>query len=256
MKASVLRPAFTALAALAFFGACVATLSGDWGALFSRGALAKMGEFAAGFFPPAGGAAFLRKLGMAAMETLAISWLGTLLAVAGGLLLALPAAGRWGALAKGAARLALNLLRAVPELVWAALVVVAAGLGPFSGTIALALHTTGVLGRLFAEALENTSPDAYLSLRWHGVGALAAFWYATFPQVLPQLASYTLYRWEINIRAAAILGLVGAGGLGQMLHFHLSLFQTHEAASVLIAMVVLVGLVDFISNRVRIRLTA
>ncbi len=256
MNPLVVKPLLAVLVWLVFFGACVATLSGDWTSLLSGESVAKMFQFASGFYPPATDASFLRKLAVAALETLAISWLGTLLAVVGGLMLALPAAGRRGVAAKGASRLALNVLRAVPELVWAALVVVAAGLGPFSGTVALGLHTSGVLGRLFAEALENVNPEPHLSLRRHGVGALAAFWYATFPQVLPQLASYTLYRWEINIRAAAILGVVGAGGLGQMLHFHLSLFQTHEAASVLLAMIVLVGFVDVISNRVRIRLTS
>ncbi len=242
-------------ASVAFFGACVATLSGDWADLFAASSAARMAEFLRGFVPPAHDATFLGRLASGSLETLAISWLGTLLAVVGGLLLSLPAAGRWGRLAKAAARLLLNFLRAVPELVWAALVVVAAGLGPFSGTIALALHTSGVLGRLFAEALENADPAPHAALRRHGVGAVASFWYATFPQVLPQLASYTLYRWEINIRAAAILGVVGAGGLGQMLHFHLSLFQTQETASVLIAMILLVTLVDLLSNRVRMRLT-
>lgn len=251
-----LRPALAGLAWLAFFGACVASLSGDWASLFSRESAARMADFVAGFFPPAADAAFLKKLGLASLETLAMSWLGTLIAVAGALVLALPAAGRWGASARALARAGLNVLRAVPELVWAALVVVAAGLGPFSGTLALGLHTCGVLGRLFAEALENVPPEPNAALRRHGVGPVAAFWYATFPQVLPQLASYTLYRWEINIRAAAILGVVGAGGLGQMLHLHLSLFQTQQAAGVLAAMIVLVGLVDVLSNRVRMHLTA
>jgi phosphonate transport system permease protein len=249
-----LRPLAAALAFAAFFAACVATLSGDFSGLFSREAAGKMAEFAAGFFPPALDAGFLQKLAVASLETLAISWLGTLIACVLGLGLALPAAGRWGAISRGASRLLLNVLRAIPELVWAALVVIAAGLGPFSGTLALAAHTTGVLGRLFAEALENVPPEPYLGLRRIGAGPVAAFCYATLPQVLPQLASYSLYRWEINIRAAAILGVVGAGGLGQMLHFHLSLFQMPEAAGVLIAMLVLVVLVDGASNRVRVAL--
>jgi phosphonate transport system permease protein len=251
-----LRPLIGVVSALAFLVACVFSLSGDWASFFSHDAAGKMIEYVDGFFPPAMNAPFLQKLVWATLETLAISWLGTLLAVAVALVLALPAAGRWGAIPKGGSRLILNGLRAVPELVWASLAVILSGLGPFAGTLALAVHTTGVLGRLFAESLENASPDPYASLRRHGTGAVAAFWYATFPQVLPQLASYTLYRWEINVRAAAILGVVGAGGLGQMLYFHLSLFQMHETASVLIAMIVLVALVDVLSNRVRVRLTA
>lgn len=240
---------------LAFLAACIATLTGDTAGLFSREAAAGMLDFARGFWPPAGGTAFLQKLALASLETLAMSWLGTLIAAAAGLVMALPAAGRWGGAAKGASRLLLNGLRAVPELVWAALVVIAAGLGPFSGTLALAVHTTGVLGRLFAEALENVPPEPYLSLRRNGAGVVASFWYSTFAQVLPQLASYIFYRWEINIRAAAVLGVVGAGGLGQMLYFHLSLFQLQETASVLLAMILLVSLVDAVSNRVRIRMT-
>ncbi len=255
-----MRLAWGALAgaavALAFLLLCVVSLSGDWASFFSGAAAANMGQFVTGFIHPATDAQFLKKLGYATLETLAISWLGTLVATVGGLLMALPAAGRWGGIARALSRLVLNVLRAIPELVWAVMAVIAAGLGPFAGTLALAVHTTGVLGRLFAESLENVAPEPHASLRRHGTGAVAAFWYATFPQVLPQLMSYALYRWEINVRAAAILGVVGAGGLGQMLHFHLSLFQTAEAASVLIAMIVLVSLVDALSNHSRRRMTA
>lgn len=252
---SLARPLLALAAWLVFFGACVATLSGDWASLFASESAHHMARFVGDFFPPAHDPEMLRKVAVGSLETLAMSWIGTLIAAVAGLGLALPASGRWGAVPKGITRLLLNALRAVPELVWAALVVVAAGLGPFSGTLALALHTSGVLGRLFAESLENVAPEPYQGLRRHGVGAVAAFWYATLPQVLPQLASYTLYRWEINIRAAAILGVVGAGGLGQMLHFHLSLFQLQEAASVLVAMILLVILVDAASNRIRRALT-
>jgi phosphonate transport system permease protein len=246
------------LAPLAFAGflaACIATLSGDWVSLFSRDAILQITEFARGFVPPETEPTFLRRVMIGTLETLAISLLGTLLAVVGGLALAVPAAGRWGMPARRVTRFMLNVLRAVPELVWAALIVVAAGLGPFAGTLALAVHTTGVLGRLFAESLENAPAMPYLALRHNGVGALAAFWYSTLPQVLPQLASYTLYRWENNIRAAAVLGVVGAGGLGQLLYFHLSLFQTHQASTILIAMLVLVGIVDLLSNRMRLVMT-
>jgi phosphonate transport system permease protein len=248
------RTVVAPLAFMLFLAACVATLSGDWGSLLSVEALGKMGAFARGFVPPAMDAPFLARTGWAALETLAISVLGTLLAVIGGLTLALPAAGRWGAPARFVARGVLNVARAIPELVWASMIVVAAGLGPFAGTLALAFHTTGVLGRLFAESLENVPREANDALRRNGVGATAAFWYSTLPQALPQLTSYTLYRWENNIRAATILGVVGAGGLGQMLYFHLSLFQTHEAATVLFAMFALVAVVDVLSNRLRLRM--
>lgn len=219
-------------------------------ALFSTDALASMGRFLAEFVPPDMAPAFVHQVTFAAWETLAMSALGTLLAALGGVLLALPASRLHdadAAWARRPARWLLNALRAVPELVWAALLLISAGLGPFAGTLALAVHTTGVLGRLFAEAIENAPPGPAVALRSQGVGNARVFLYATLPQVLPQLMSYTLYRWENNIRAAAVLGVVGAGGLGQMLAFHMGLFQMHKTATVLIAMLVLVALVDVAS---------
>ena len=124
-------------------------------------------------------------------------------------------------------------------------------LGVFAGTLALALHTSGVLGRLFAEAIENAPPGPGDALRVQGVRPLRVFLYATLPQVLPQLLSYTLYRWENNIRAAAVLGVVGGGGLGQMLSFHMGLFHMRETGSILLATIVLVALVDLLSNVAR-----
>jgi len=146
------------------------------------------------------------------------------------------------------------VLRSVPELVWAALMVIAAGLGPFAGTLALALHTTGVLGRLYAESLENLPAAPERALRDAGSGAIAAFAYAALPLVTAQGVAYALYRLEMNIRMAAVLGFVGAGGLGQMLYFHLSIFQQAQAATLLIAMFVLVFAVDSLSAAVRGRL--
>ena len=154
-------------------------------------------------------------------------------------------------LLRGGTRTLLNVLRSVPELVWAVLLLIAAGLGPFSGTLALAVHTSGVLGRLFAESIENAPPEPAFALRVRGLGRWPVFLYATLPQIWPQVISYTLYRWENNIRAAAVLGVVGAGGLGQMLSYHLGLFQTHESCTVLLAMMLLVDGVDALSYAAR-----
>jgi len=225
----------------------------QWAAFFSTAALASMGRFVAEFWPPDFSPAFLARLLPAAWETLAMSALGTLLAAGLGLLIALPAAS--AGLGRGAARALLNALRSIPELVWAALLIILAGLGPFAGTLALAVHTAGVLGRLFADALENAPPLAATTLRQQGAGAVQVFAYATLPTVLPQLLSYTLYRWENNIRAAAVLGVVGAGGLGQLLAFHMGLFHMNKTASVLLAMLLLVALVDGLSVWMRRALT-
>ena len=222
----------------------------QWGRFFSADAAVRMGRFLVELLTPSIDSRFLAKLLPATLETLAMSVVGTLLAAVFGLLLALPASRTYAgdrAVWRPPTRLLLNVLRSVPELMWAVLLLIAAGPGPFAGTLALAIHTTGVLGRLFAEAIENAPEGPGFALRLRGVGEGRVFLYAGLPQVLPQLLSYTLYRWENNIRAAAILGVVGAGGLGQMLAFHLGLFQMAETSSVLAAMLVLVALVDAIS---------
>lgn len=226
----------------------------QWAQFLSLDALRSMGRFVAEFFPPDTSPEFLQKVAIGAWETLAMSALGTGLAAVAGLALALPASRLHegdAALARSPTRLLLNALRSIPELVWAALLLISAGLGPLAGTLALALHTAGVLGRLFAEAIENAPPGPGAALRAHGVGNGRVFLYATLPQVLPQLLSYTLYRWENNIRAAAVLGVVGAGGLGQLLAFHMGLFQMGKTATILGAMLLMVAVVDAASHGAR-----
>ncbi|MBM3385026.1 MAG: phosphonate ABC transporter, permease protein PhnE [Betaproteobacteria bacterium] len=230
------------------------TLDLQWAKFLSVDAARKMGRFLAELASPSIDLPFLRKLLWASLETIAMSALGTLLAVLGGLALALPASRTHAgdrALWRAPTRIVLNGLRSIPELVWAALLIIAAGLGPLAGTLALALHTTGVLGRLFAEAIENSPSGPAFALRVQGVAPGRVFLYATLPQILPQLVSYTLYRWENNIRAAAVLGVVGGGGLGQMLAFHMGLFHMRETSSILIAMIALVTLVDLASYLAR-----
>lgn len=281
------RGSWFALAVVALVVASFASLDLRWAEFAAPDALASMGRFLREFVPPDTDPAFLGRVARATVETLAMSALGTLLAALAGLALALPAArlpgelltpsaGRGAghadrveraemsgpaarrrpridaaAVLRTATRWLLNAMRSVPELVWAALLLVSAGLGPFAGTLALAAHTTGVLGRLFAEAIENVPPGPAQALRAQGVDRLRTFAWATGPQVLPQLLSYTLYRWENNIRAATVLGVVGAGGLGQLLAFHMGLFHMGKTATLIGAMVVLVLLVDAASVALR-----
>lgn len=222
-------------------------------ALFSRDGVVQMADYASSFLSPDLSANHLRAIGYGALETLAMSAIGTLLAALLGLSLALPASGRVGIIAMASSRLVLNALRAIPELVWAALMVLAAGLGPNAGTLALALHTAGVLGRLFAETLENTPSGPAEALRLSGSNRISAFCYGTLPIIWPQLLAYTLYRWENNIRMASVLGFVGAGGLGQMLYMNLSLFQEAQASTVILAMLLMVLAVDALSGWARMR---
>jgi phosphonate transport system permease protein len=230
------------------------TLELDWAAFASMEAARSMGRFVAEFFPPDLSLVFVNKVAWGAWETLAMSALGTAIAALLGLALAVPASrmsSQDPAWVRSPTRWLLNALRAIPELVWAALLLISAGLGPMAGTLALALHTSGVLGRLFAEAMENVPTGPGDALRTQGVGPLRVFFYATLPQVLPQLMSYTLYRWENNIRAAAVLGVVGAGGLGQLLSFHMGLFQMNKTATILAAMLLMVACVDTLSFGLR-----
>src|SRR5690606_26429855 len=270
------------MALIAAVIASFAFLQLEASALLSPQGLGQMADYAAGFMAPDLSPAHLRAIGYGALETLAMSATGTLLAPLPALLLArpaprrfgagaqaicrrlpnalppfpapaLPAANRFGAVAQAISRLLLNALRAIPELVWAALMVLAAGLGPNAGTLALALHTAGVLGRLFAEALENSPAAPTEALRMAGSGRIAAFCYGTLPTIWPQLVAYILYRWENNIRMASVLGFVGAGGLGQMLYMSLSLFQEAQASTVILAMLLMVLAVDSLSGWARQR---
>jgi phosphonate transport system permease protein len=252
------RACWFTVALLALVVASFATLGLEWQALFSLEAARSMGRFVAEFFPPDVSPVFASKVAWAAWETLAMSALGTVIAAVLGLALAVPASrmsSQDPAWLRSPTRWLLNALRAIPELVWAALLLISAGLGPMAGTLALGLHTSGVLGRLFAEAMENVPAGPGAALRAQGVGPLRVFAYATLPQVLPQLMSYTLYRWENNIRAAAVLGVVGAGGLGQMLSFHMGLFQMNKTATILGAMLLMVACVDVLSFAARRWLT-
>jgi phosphonate transport system permease protein len=241
----------TLLGVAAVIVASFAYLSLGLDRLLSAEAARDMLRFFLSFFPPELSAAYLARVAKGALETLAISALGTLLAALAAMFLALPASGRYGLALRNATRFALNVLRSVPELVWGALMVLAAGLGPFAGTLALALHTAGVLGRLFAETLENAPPEPAGALVETGATPALAFVYGTLPTIVPQLVAYSLYRWEMNIRMAAILGFVGAGGLGQMLYYELSLFRQGEACTVILAMLLLVMVVDGASAVVR-----
>ena len=254
-RAHAVGPCMSCIAVIVLIAAAIVAsfwyLGIDYRTLVAADSLRMMIKFIAEFFPPDLSPAFVARTAYGALQTLAISALGTLLAVVAGAALALPASGRLGPTLRPAARLILNLLRSVPELVWAVLMVLAAGLGPFAGVLALALHTSGVFGRLFGETLENVSRESEQALRISGSGVVTAFTYGSLPLVTPQWLAYTLYRWEMNIRMAAVLGFVGAGGLGQMLYFHLSLFQQPQAATVLIAMCALTIGVDALSSRWR-----
>jgi phosphonate transport system permease protein len=229
-----------------------------------------MGLFVRQMFPPDLSPGVLRAVAWGTLETLAISFLGTCLAIVlaavllGGATRTLAASSAFseanapGVLRRvgrmlryGLARGALNLFRSVPELIWALLFILMVGLGPFAGVLALGVHTAGVLGRLFAEVLENVERRPCETLQAAGARRWQIFFYGMLPQALPDLVTFALYRWEVNIRAAAILGFVGAGGLGQQLFIALSLFLHQQLLTLMAAILVLVTLVDMCSAVLR-----
>lgn len=190
---------------------------------------------------------FLTAVLRASAETLAMALLSTLFAALLAAVLAV-AAQRW---LRWPLKLLFNVLRAVPELLFAGVLVLAVGLGATAGVLALTLHTAGVLARLFSETLENADRRAEHALRHSGAGAFSAFCYGRLPLVWSQWLAYSLYRSEMNLRAATILGVVGAGGLGQQLYVALSVFRYDRVSTLLIATIVLVWTAELLSRRLR-----
>ncbi|WP_339635048.1 phosphonate ABC transporter, permease protein PhnE [uncultured Sneathiella sp.] len=145
----------------------------------------------------------------------------------------------------------MDMFRAINEMVFAMLFVVAVGLGPFAGVLALWIHTTGVLAKLFSEAVESIDPRPIEGIRATGANALHEIIYGVIPQVLPLWISYSLYRFESNVRSATVLGIVGAGGIGMLLWEYIRGFYYAETAAVMILIIVSVSLLDLLSQRLR-----
>ena len=224
------------------------------------------GQFLGTFLPPAHSAEFLLMVGREAWRTVAIATTGLVLALVLAVPLALLAvrvlsvSALSGRMARGlfwlrqAVRWGLVVLRSVPELVWALVFVRVVGLGPTAGVLAIALTFAGMLGKVYAEILDSAEPHAAASLLRNGSGRLQAFLYALLPQNAAELTSYTVYRWECAIRSSAVLGFVGAGGLGQQMDASMKMFEGAEVATMLLVFMALVWLADRISAWLRQRL--
>ena len=232
-------------------------------ALFEPESLKVTGRFLAGLLPPAHSADFLALLARETWRTVAIATAGITLA----LLLAVPLAlmatrvlsvsALSGRMARGpfwwrqALRWLMVALRSMPELVWALIFVRVVGLGPTAGVLAIALTYGGMLGKVYADILESGDTHASASLMRNGAGRLQAFFYALLPQTAAELTSYTVYRWECAIRSSAVLGFVGAGGLGQLMDSSMKMFNGSEVASILLDFMALVWLADRMSAALR-----
>lgn len=215
------------------------------------GALSTIAQLAAEAMPPD----FSRwpKWGKPLLETLAMSVAGTALGAAAALVCGSLAArnvvrARW---LGDPMRLFLNLLRSIPGLIWGVMFVAAIGFGPLAGILALATHSTGMLGKFFAETLEHVESGPGDALRSHGVGRLGVLRFSVLPQILPRLVDVTMYRWEHNLRAATTLGVVGAGGLGLEIITAFHLFEYREASALIIVLLALVTLINVAGARLR-----
>ena len=204
------------------------------------------------FFPPnfADWRIYLREM----VVTVHIAIWGTAIAVAAavplGLLSASNVAPRW--LYQPVRRI-MDACRAINEMVFAMLFIVAVGLGPFAGVLALAVHTTGTLAKLFSEAVEAIDPRPVEGVRATGAHKLVEILYGVIPQVAPLWLSFALYRFESNVRSASVVGMVGAGGIGVVLYEVIRSFQYGQTCAVLIILVVCVSVIDLGSSWLRKR---
>jgi len=236
----------------------------DPAALFDARGLATMASFVGSFFPPDLSPDFLGLVGEAPLQTLAMATAGVFLAA----VLAFPAAlvasralsisrigpgrGRWlGEAVRLPVRWLLVLLRSIPEIVWALLFVRAVGLGPAAGVLAIAINYAGMLGKVYFEIFESGDTRPVRAILEAGGGRLAAFGYGIFPVALPELVSYSVYRWECAVRASVVMGFVGAGGLGQQMDLSMKMLAGGEVATILIVFFLLVLLADAVSAVLR-----
>ncbi len=211
-----------------------------------------IGIYAREFFPPdfADWRIYLREM----VITVHIALWGTLLAVVTavpiGLMCSANIAPAW--LYQPMRRL-MDACRAINEMVFAMLFIVAVGLGPFAGVLALAVHTTGTLAKLYSEAVEAIDPRPVEGIRATGAHKLVEIVFGVIPQVMPLWLSFTLYRFESNVRSASVVGMVGAGGIGVVLFEVIRGFQYAQTCAVLIILVACVSLIDLASSRLRSR---
>ncbi|QHE83524.1 phosphonate ABC transporter, permease protein PhnE [Hydrogenophaga sp. BPS33] len=217
-------------------------------ALFSDAG--NMATYASEFFPPnfADWRIYVHEM----LVTLQIALWGTALAVVTAIPLALLASSNivpWWVFQP--VRRLLDAFRAINEVVFAMLFVVAVGLGPFAGVLALWIHTAGTLAKLFSEAVEAIDPQPVEGIRSTGASALHEIVYGVIPQVMPLWISYTLYRFEANVRSASVVGMVGAGGIGVVLWEIIRGFQYAETCAVMIIIIVSVTAIDMVSARIR-----
>ena len=275
---SLIRPSPKSLFPYLFAGFFLLAFIDSWrrtgiepAVFFEAKGRAAVWKFLTGMFPPDMSWQFLSLMWRPTLETIQISLFGTLIAVIIGFPLGLLGthtlavsgilneAELQGAPMRRGARYAvylfarglLSLFRSIPEFVWAFMFVRAVGLGPFPGVLAIGVAYGGMLGKVYSEIFEAVNERPLEALQSLGANKLQIFFYGWMPQALPNFVSYTLYRWECAVRASAILGLVGAGGLGQQIEISMRMFNFNEVLTILMILFLMVASVDYLSAKVR-----
>jgi phosphonate transport system permease protein len=213
----------------------------DWG---------NMVKFASDFFPPEfhGWKSYLVEMAVTIQIAIWGTLLATIFAIPLGLLASKNVAPWW--IYQPVRRL-MDAARAINEMMFAMLFVVAVGMGPFAGVLALFVHTTGILAKLFAEAVEAIDPQPVEGIRVTGATAIEEIVFGIIPQVLPLWVSYALYRFESNVRSASVVGMVGAGGIGMVLWEIIQGFQFRETCAVILMVIATCSLIDMGSSQIR-----
>jgi len=190
------------------------------------------------------------------IETILIAYMATLIGIVGAFLLSFPASRNLApnAFVLNVTRRYLEVLRTVPDLVWALIFVFCFGVGPLAGVLAISFHATGALGKLYSEANENADMRPVEGIRASGGSWFDQIRYGIVPQVVPNIISYTLLRFEINVRSSSIIGFVGAGGLGQEIRVAMSLQEYTDLSALFLIIFVTVIVIDTLSEKVRHRI--
>ncbi|GJG93584.1 phosphonate ABC transporter, permease protein PhnE [Cupriavidus pauculus] len=252
---STVRPPRTSLSVMLVWAIVLAMLAMSWQGADMRPLdllrdSGNMAKFAADFFPPnfRDWHNYLDEMLVTVQIALWGTALAVLMAVPLGLLCSANIVPVW---VYQPARRIMDACRAINEMVFAMLFIVAVGLGPFAGVLAIWIHTMGVLAKLFAEAVEAIDPRPVEGVRATGAGPIEEIVYGVIPQVLPLWLSFALYRFESNVRSASVVGIVGAGGIGTVLWEIIRSFQYAQTCAVMIIIILFVVAIDVTSAQIR-----
>lgn len=188
------------------------------------------------------------------LETLAIAYAGTLigaiLAIPFGFLAARNMVGKWAEIGKGIS----NAVRAFPEIMFAIIFVASVGMGPYAGVLAIGINSIGMLSKLYSEVIESIDMSVVEALKASGANKVQTIWYGVIPQIIPEFSSYAIYRYEIDVRASTVLGIVGAGGIGAPLILAANQRNWEAVGMMLIIIIIVVTIIDYLSAFIRRRI--